>query len=175
MKASFSLIPFATDSVPAIKIMGEIERQQNQLTIEYKLQGQTQVIIPQINTPTRKFGLWEHTCCEFFLGLQDSTQYWEFNLSFAGHWNVYHFLDYRQNLIEAKAFDSLPFQVLQANDNLQLKLKVNLNQIIAREQNLEVGVAAVIEDRARQLSYWALAHSAPEADFHLRDNYLLKF
>lgn len=57
---------------------------------------------------------------------------------------------------------------------MQLKLEVNLNQIIAPEQNLEVGVATVVEDRAKQLSYWALAHSAPEADFHLRDNYLLK-
>lgn len=174
MKASFSLIPFTIDTAPAIKITGEIERQQNQLTIEYKLQGQTKIIIPQINTPTRKFGLWEHTCCEFFLSLPDSTQYWEFNLCFAGDWNVYHFLDYRQNLVEETAFNSLPFQVVQKNDNVQLKLKVNLNQIIAPEQNLEVGVAAVVEDRAKQLSYWALAHSSQEADFHLRDNYLLK-
>jgi hypothetical protein len=106
--------------------------------------------------------------------LQDSTQYWEFNLSPAGHWNIYRFLDYRQDLVEEIAFDSLPFQVLQGNDNLQLKLQVNLNKIITPEQSLEVGITTVIEDRASQLSYWALTHSAKEADFHLRNSYLLK-
>jgi hypothetical protein len=174
MKTSFSLIPFTTDTAPAIQITGKIERQQNQLIIEYKLQGQTQIIIPPIvDTPTRQGNLWEHTCCEFFLGLQNSTQYWEFNLSPAGHWNVYRFLNYRQNLVEETAFDSLPFQVLQENETLQLKLEINLPKIILLEQSFEVGISSVIENEQGKLSYWALTHSAEEADFHQRDSFAL--
>lgn len=171
---SFFLIPFATDTAPAIEIAGEIERRDNQLTIEYKLKGRSLILIPEItHTPIRQVNLWQHTCCEFFLGLQDSTQYWEFNLAPTGDWNVYHFLDYR-NLVAAAAFNSLPFQVWRNNDYLQLKLEVDLNQIITPEQNLEVGIATVIEDRENQISYWALTHPAPKADFHHRDSYLLK-
>jgi hypothetical protein len=172
MKANFDLIPFAIDTAPAISIMGEIERQQNQLTIEYQLTGQI-IIPPTVNNPTRQFDLWEHTCCEFFIGLKDSTQYWEFNLSPAGHWNVYRFLDYRENLLEETAFDTLPFEVLQENDNLQLNLKIDLQRIIPPEQSLEVGVTAVIKDRASQLSYWALTHPGKEADFHDRDAFTI--
>lgn len=168
MKAKFALIPFNTDTAPSIEITGEIERQQNQLSIQYQLTGQI-VVPPTVNQPTRQFDLWEDTCCEFFLGLRDSRQYWEFNLSPAGHWNVYRFLDYRQDLLEETAFDRLPFKVLPGNGNLQLNLKVDLQPIIPPEQSLEVGVTAIIKDRARQLSYWALTHPGKKADFHDRD------
>lgn len=175
MKSSFSLIPFTLDTAPSIQITGNIERRYNQLNIEYTLAGRSQILIPKTsNRPTRQLNLWQHTCCEFFLCLQDSTQYWEFNLSPAGHWNIYRFLDYRQDLVEEIAFDSLPFQVLPGNDTLQLKLQINLNKIIAPEQSLEVGITTVIEDRESQISYWALTHPAKEADFHLRNSYLVK-
>jgi hypothetical protein len=168
MKANFALIPFKTDIASAISITGEIERQQNQLTLKYQLTGQI-IIPPRVNHPTRQFNLWEDTCCEFFLGLKDSRQYWEFNLSPAGHWNVYRFLDYRQDLLEETAFDRLPFEVVQGNDNLWLNLKVDLQRIIPPEKSLMVGVTAVIRDRAGQFSYWALTHPGKEADFHDRD------
>jgi hypothetical protein len=108
------------------------------------------------------------------LGLPDSTQYWEFNLSPAGHWNVYHLLDYRQNLTEEKAFEALPFQVTQEENYWQLQLKVDLHKIISPKQNLAVGVTAVIEEEANQLSYWALSHPGKEPDFHHRNAFILE-
>ncbi|MGL5831982.1 MAG: DOMON-like domain-containing protein [Waterburya sp.] len=187
MKANFDLIPFATDAAPAIEITGGIERQDNQLTIEYKLASKLKkrsprnrdsplpmISPPLVQNPSRQRDLWEHTCCEFFLGFPDSTQYWEFNLSPSGHWNVYHLLDYRQNLTEEPAFDALPFQVSQREDYCQLQLKIDLSKIISPEQNLAVGVTAVIEDRTNQLSYWALSHPGKEPDFHHRDAFILE-
>ena len=41
--------------------------------------------------PRRRDRLWEETCLELFLGEEGSERYWEFNLSPAGHWNVYRF------------------------------------------------------------------------------------
>jgi hypothetical protein len=194
MKAEFALIPFAADSSPAIDITGSIERRENLFKIEYKLALKPQerlslhlscgslrggislpaIISPIIPNPTRQKNLWEHTCCEFFLGLPDSTQYWEFNLSPAGHWNVYHFLDYRQNITEEPAFAALPFQVSQELDFWQLQLEVDLHKIVSPRQKLAVGVTAVIEDQTKQLSYWALSHPGKEPDFHHRDAFTLK-
>ncbi|MGF1588456.1 MAG: DOMON-like domain-containing protein [Pleurocapsa sp.] len=174
MKSTFDLSPFTRNTAPTVNISGNIERQNNQLKILYRLEGSSQIIIPQIvNSPTRQDNLWEHTCCELFIGLQNSTKYWEFNLSPAGDWNVFRFPDYRQYIAEEMVFDSLPFRVLQQADWLQLQLEVNLNKIIPPEQSLKVGVTTVIEDRERQLSYWALTHPAPEANFHHRDSLII--
>ncbi|MGB5632716.1 MAG: DOMON-like domain-containing protein [Waterburya sp.] len=175
MKSTFDLVPFASNTAPAVNITGDIERQNNQLKIEYKLTGNlSQIIIAEhADAQTRQYDLWEHTCFEFFLGIKDSTKYWEFNLSPAGHWNIFRFPDYRQDISEEMAFDSLPFTVLQQNNSWQLNLEVDLEQIIPAEQNLEVGITSVIEDQQNHLSYWALTHSEPAADFHHRDSFIV--
>ena len=176
MKSSFSLVPFSLNTAPAVNISGEIEGQNSQLKIEYKLRGNlSQLIIAKhANNPTRRYNLWEHTCFEFFLGIKDSTKYWEFNLSPAGHWNVFYFADYRQDIAEEMAFDALPFQIKQQSNLLQLNLEFNLDRIISPQQNLEIGMTTVVEDQEQTLSYWALSHPAKEADFHRRDSFLIK-
>lgn len=174
MKSSFELFCFAKNTAPAVKISGNINRQNNQLKILYKLEGVSQIVTPKkVNFPTRQNNLWEHTCFEFFIGLKDSTKYWEFNLSPTGDWNVFRFSNYRQCRSEEVAFESLPLNVLQQADSLQLQSEVDLNQIISPEQSLAVGVTTVIRDRKQQLSYWALIHRAKEADFHHRDSFMI--
>ena len=172
MKHSFTLIPFTANTTPEIEITGAIARRNNRLEITYRLRGTSQIIIPEaIDRPTRQYDLWEHTCFEFFLRLENSNKYWEFNLSPAGHWNVFRFPDYRQDIAEEMAFASLPFQVSQQANLLQLDLEVNLNKIIAGDRNLEVAITTVVEDKEQQLSYWALTHPGTEADFHHRDSF----
>ncbi|MEM6610824.1 MAG: DOMON-like domain-containing protein [Cyanobacteria bacterium P01_C01_bin.72] len=170
----FELIPFTPDSAPQVRVTGNIERRHNQLNITYNFTDSRAIVIPRPATPSRLFDLWEHTCCEFFLGVANSTQYWEFNLSPAGHWNVFRFPDYRQNISEEMVFEHLPFQVGTWETGLQLNLKLDLGKIIAPEQSLALGITAVIEDQAGQLSYWALSHPGKEADFHLRDSFIIE-
>lgn len=171
---NFSLVPFAFNNAPKIAIAGQIQRQQNQLEITYQVSGGSLAIVPEpAVTPTRQYELWEHTCCELFLKPQNGTQYWEFNLSPARHWNVFRFPDYRQDIAEEMAFDSLPFAVERDEDVLQVYLKVDLNKIIAPEQNLKIGVTTVVEDRDKRLSYWALTHPASQPDFHHRDSFTI--
>lgn len=175
MKSSFNLVPFSLNTAPAVNIGGGIERRNNQLKIEYKLTGNlSQLIVAQhAHNPNRQYNLWQHTCFEFFLGIKDSNKYWEFNLSPAGHWNVFYFANYRQNIAEETAFDSLPFKITQQSDLLQLNLEFNLDRIISPKQNLEIGITTVVEDQEQTLSYWALSHPAKEADFHERDSFLI--
>jgi hypothetical protein len=118
--------------------------------------------------------LWEDTCFEFFLGIKNSAQYWEFNLSPAGHWNVYRFDGYRQGMQEETAFENLPFNVQNQADGLALGLDVDLDKIISVQQAIEVAITTVIKDRDGEVTYWALTHRGVEADFHLRDSFIIE-
>lgn len=172
MKArQFVLQPWAPR--PDLQITGEIARGAGTLTIHYELCGELAVVAlpPPVDLPARRPGLWQETCCELFLGAQNLPQYWEFNLSPAGHWNVYQFADYRQGMAEEAAFASLPFSVQRRPDFWQLTLEVDLVKIVPADQTLEVGISAVIKLREGEATYWALRHPGPRADFHRRDGF----
>lgn len=173
----FSLQPFpATRTPPDLKITGKIARFSNSLSISYVLLGPlAELIIPVISDkPERKDTLWEETCFELFLGLRNSDQYWEFNLSPSGHWNVYRFRTYRQEMQEEPAFMNLPFSIRNQSDSLLLDLNFSLGMIIPGEQKLAAAISAVIRLRNGSVSYWALTHPGPEADFHRRDCFIIQ-
>ncbi|MCC5645251.1 DOMON-like domain-containing protein [Nostoc sp. CHAB 5824] len=174
---TFSLQPFpSTKSLPNLKIAGNIARNSNQLIICYTLGGDLKeiAITPPSNAASRKHELWKDTCFEFFLGIKDSQRYWEFNLSSAGHWNVYRFNGYRQGMQEETAFKNLPFNVQNQADGLTLALDVDLNKIISAEQAIEVAITTVIKDKDGEVTYWALTHRGAEADFHIRDSFIVE-
>ena len=79
----FALQPFSSNNlIFALQITGNITRAANNLNLNYELTGDlSQIEIPSIaDKPTRKNELWQTTCLEFFLGIKNSTQYWEFNI-----------------------------------------------------------------------------------------------
>jgi hypothetical protein len=119
--------------------------------------------------------LWEETCFEFFVAARDSPRYWEFNLSPAGHWNVYRFEAYRQGIQEEMAFKSLPFTVRYSSDSLLLTLELSLDKILCAEQALEAAISAVIKTKDSRATYWALIHPGPHPDFHRRDSFTMQF
>lgn len=177
MTIEFGLQPFPTDNpLPEIEIIGEIDRQDHLLSIEYQLRGDLQAVeIPPIAVqPTRKHDLWETTCFEFFLGIPGASDYWEFNLSPAGDWNVFHLDDYRQGLQPELAFTSLPFTLDRQANLLSLALEVDLGKIIAVKQPLEVSVTAVIKPVRGEMNYWALTHCGSIADFHQRNSFTIE-
>ena len=174
---SFSLKPFSPASVPPnLKITGDMARRGDTLAIRYALRGRlAQIVIPApAGVPARKNGLWEETCFEFFLAPRNSPGYWEFNLSPAGHWNVYGFENYRQGRQEETAFTSLPLSVQRRAGSLLLALEVDLARIVQTDQTLKVSVAAVIKLAGGGATYWALTHPGPEADFHRRDSFIVE-
>ncbi|BAY97284.1 hypothetical protein NIES37_12220 [Tolypothrix tenuis PCC 7101] len=174
---SFSLQPFpGTGKFPDVKIAGNIARNGNQLTIQYSLLGDIKEIaitLPSA-TPSRKHELWQNTCFEFFIGIKNSPRYWEFNLSPSGDWNIYRFDDYRQGMEEDTAFSTLPFIVKQQAESVELTLDLDLEKIITQEQALEVAITTVIKNQDGDVTYWALTHRGAEADFHLRDSFILE-
>ncbi len=177
MKAgNFVLQPFAPEGPrPGVEITGRLARRADALTIAYRLQGRlADVLLPApLAAPARRHRLWEGTCFEFFLAHKEAPPYWEFNLSPAGDWNVYRFTDYRQGQAAEKAFASLPFVVHRSPEVLRLTLEVDLARIVPADLPLEVAIAAVILAPDGRLTYWALTHPGPQADFHRRDGFLI--
>jgi hypothetical protein len=168
------LKPFYRDlSTASIELDATFDRQDNIFSIEYHLHGDLSTLIlpPPTATPTRKSLLWEHTCFEFFLGVPGMPEYWEFNLSPAGDWNIFHLDNYRQGLREELAFDCLSFETRFQSRSLVLKLELDLRYIIESSQHLEVSVTTVIEPHVGEISYWAVTHTGEQADFHLRDSF----
>ncbi|RCJ19634.1 hypothetical protein A6770_05695 [Nostoc minutum NIES-26] len=172
---TFSLQPFLSEFLPNLQIAGNIARHANTLTIHYTLSGDLKevIIAPLSDTPARKHQLWKDTCFELFIGIKDSQRYWEFNLSPAGHWNVYRFDGYRQGMQEETALMTLPFSVQNQSDSLTLALDLDLDKIVSANQNLEVAITTVIKCRDGNVTYWALTHQDTKADFHLRDSFII--
>jgi hypothetical protein len=185
---SFSLIPFPAQNLPNISITGAISLQMNILHLSYSLTGNVEdVFLPPTSvTPSRKDELWKTTCFEFFLAVKDQPQYREFNLSPSGDWNVYHMDKYRRvGFREETSIQGLAFEVQKtpvtmsslAESNevgvFQLNAMLDLNSIVPQNQLLEFGITAIIQTTNGNETYWALAHPAPFADFHLRESFIL--
>jgi hypothetical protein len=177
MIINFALQPFsATSNLPQIEINGRVNRKDQMLLIEYQLFGDLNAISinPPASEPIRQSHLWEATCFEFFIGIPGDANYWEFNLSPSGDWAVFALDDYRQGLRDELSFTSLPFKVDRYPNYITLSLKVDLSELILAEQDLEMSVTTVIKSSQDELSYWAIAHSGKEADFHLRNSFAIK-
>jgi hypothetical protein len=180
MVKEFSLEPFPLNNplpfLNRLKITGKIGRCSNTLSVSYALIGPlAEIVIPApADIHVRKNGLWEETCFEFFVASKDSAQYWEFNLSPAGHWNVYSFKSYRQDMREEPAFMSLPFGVSRQVDAFGLSLKLDLDRIIPADRILKAAASAVIKSIDDKITYWALTHPGPQADFHRRDSFIIE-
>jgi hypothetical protein len=143
------------------------------LSIRYRLSGDLALVcFPGSDTrPERRDGLWQTTCLEFFVAVVGAEPYWEFNLSPAGHWNVYRLDGYRRGLRPEPAFPALPFTVAQSADALELQGTWDLSVLVESQRPLEMAITAVVELCSGAIGYWALAHPGPEPDFHRRDGF----
>jgi hypothetical protein len=173
---SFSLKPFHTaGAYPHLSITGSVGRRLGKLSISYELSGDTEALVfpESCCPPLRRRGLWEETCFEFFLAPKDADHYWEFNLSPAGHWNVYRFTSYRQGMNEESSIAQLPFAVAFNENILGVSIKLDLHRIVPPDTTLKVAISAVIKMNEKT-TYWALVHTGPKADFHSKDNFIIE-
>jgi len=174
---TFALIPHPAPKIPTLEIKGTVARIDNHIAVQYVVRGDDvkNILFPAPSSiPTRKDDLWKATCFEFFLAIKNQPQYWEFNMSPSGNWNVYAMDAYRQvNMREEIVFTQLPFEFRKTNAGVFLDISVDLNPIIQPENILEIGITTIIQTADGTETYWALAHPGPHADFHLRDSFTL--
>jgi hypothetical protein len=173
----YPLTPHATSpQTAAERLVVEVARGEDRLQLNFRLSGDIGVLLlPAPAAPARADGLWRHTCFEAFVAADGSPEYWEFNFSPSGAWAAYHFMDYRAGMrpvIEASA----PVIISETGaTDFTLMATLDLGWLMRSqaESGLRLGLTAVIEDRERGLSYWALRHGADKPDFHLTDSFLV--
>ena len=172
----FTLSPFPAPNLPAILLTGTVLLQQTHLALHYSLTGDTEEIMmpPASLHPSRKDELWKATCFEFFLAVKDQPGYWEFNMSPSGDWNVYRMDAYRKiGFRPETGFLQLPFEMKQGVNGYLLEVAADLTAILPPGEKLEMGITAILQTKDGHESYWALSHPGPQADFHVRESFIL--
>ncbi len=131
---AFALEPFpvsAPQRLPECRVDGMCLRSGAHLDMRFTLSGELSglTIAEPAPRPERQSGLWNATCFEFFLTRAGMPGYWEFNLSPAGHWNVFRFSGYRQGMQEETAFSALPFTVSQGTKEMRIEISFDLGTL----------------------------------------------
>jgi hypothetical protein len=172
----FRLIPFPGPDLPAISVHGTFSLDHLFLTLEYSLSGDLESVLlpPASSNPQRKDELWKATCFEFFLAVKGQTGYWEFNLSPSGDWNAYRIDAYRRiGFREETAISQLPFEFQKGSDEYALGVFLDLTDLITSGLEIQLGIAAIVQTKDGNETYWALVHPASQPDFHARESFIL--
>jgi hypothetical protein len=164
-----ALIPHSTTRSSAIQSLEAIVALDaaNILSLRYRVHGVLDCIRwPAADVPQRTDRLWEHTCFEAFVRVPGERSYVELNLAPSGRWGAYRFTDYRTGMSDLDVARP-PHIVCRIDGNqMELHATADLSGCIATNADLQLALAAVIEDQDEQKSYWALAHPSERPDFH---------
>lgn len=138
--------------------------------LTYRLRGDLeQLRVPAPTAPGPADGLWQYTCCEAFVG-RSGEAYREFNFSPSGQWASYDFSGYRQPLATALPAGAPRIEVTIGPD--ELSLTATLPAALLPTDAGPLGLTVVVAGTDGGKSYWALAHAAPQPDFHRRESFL---
>jgi hypothetical protein len=159
----------------------QASRQAGRLELSWRLAGDLDALVLPDPSETRRRcdGLWQTTCLEAFWGFAGQDAYWELNLAPSGDWNLYRLNHYRGPLAPV-ALAAPPWQVRRRAGELEVAVDLDLGEVAGGDESgvaglpLEVSLTAVIEQVGQGVSYWALAHTGAEPDFHRRDSFGLR-
>jgi hypothetical protein len=140
-----------------------------ELRMSFRLIGNISRICLPSPSPGKWIGsqLWQHTCFEAFIALQQGQAYHEFNFAPSGEWAVYAYCGYRSGRLLTNEEMRPDIVTRSTATQLELDACVRLDRLsdVHVFAPLRVGLSAVIETRDG-LSYWALRHPAARPDFH---------
>ena len=116
---------------------------------------------------SRADGLWQTTCFEVFLARGDDPEYIELNFAPSSQWAAYRFASYRAGMAEL-ALGTAPKIATDAGEAyFALEAEIAL-PADWHGGELQLAIAAVIEETGGAKSYWALRHPQGKPDFHNR-------
>jgi hypothetical protein len=170
----FELYPFRTNPLIS-SLQGNLSIARGLVNINFELTGKLDGLQwPELaSTSAREYGLWEHTCLEFFIGSVSSTSYHEVNLSPSGNWNCFSFTDVREGMMVSEKLTLRSLETKKTRTNANLSATLDLKQL--RKDSLRIGISAVIEIDSK-LHYYALTHGEPHGespDFHGRAHHTI--
>ena len=149
---------------------------EGQLHLSWRLDAPlSQLRLPPAMTPAPADELWRHTCFEAFVRTPGAPGYCELNFAPSGGWAAYRFAGYRAGM-RPLGLPAPPAAHWHRTDaRLALDVTVRVAELVPLEENssLRLGLAAVIEDGAGNIGYWALRHAPGKPDFHHLDGFVL--
>jgi len=128
--------------------------------------------IPPPAAPERADRLWQHTCCELFIGRQSDDAYRELNFSPSGRWAAYAFARYREAELPEPPFEAPAIRVRIGDGKIELDVMLAAEERFAGK--MRIGLSTVVEEEGGRLSYWALRHPPGKPDFHHRDAFAVE-
>lgn len=142
------------------------------LLVEYAVRGDiTGLNLPVVTAPARRDNLWQATCFELFVALDDGS-YAEFNFSPSTSWAAYRFDDYRTGM---RVIERVEPRISVTGTDRRLDVAVQLDlAALVPDLDRSVGLSAVLEQADGAKSWWALAHPSDKPDFHHRDCFALQ-
>ena len=166
---------------PDLSVSGQARRLGGRLELVWRLTGDLDaLVLPDPSESRRRCdGLWQTTCLEAFWGFAGQDAYWELNLAPSGDWNLYRLSHYRGPLVPVALEVPPAWQLRRSVRELEVAVGLDLIEVAGGDEPgaaglpLEVSLTAVIEQVGQGVSYWALAHTGAEPDFHRRDSFRL--
>ena len=148
------------------------------LVLSYVVTGRIgDLRLPPVTAAARGDELWRHTCFEAFVGTAPGKAYYELNFAPSTQWAAYRFAGYRSDMRVAGEMAAPTIAVQSTAERYTLQAALTLEGLsdLPRNAGWRLGLAAVTEDTAGRMSYWALAHPPGKADFHHFDCFAHEF
>jgi hypothetical protein len=162
------LVPHPSTPETAFGVAAGVERVAGGLRFAYRVVGDLDVVrVPPPALARRGDRLWEHTCFEAFVAVEDQTGYVELNAAPSGEWALYAFASYRERTDDPAAEPAI--EIARSADALDVAATLP-----GPPSALRVGLTAVIERTDGRTSYWALAHPPGKPDFHHADGFVAR-
>lgn len=172
----------STNNVEAIGVSATISQLDAEyLVVTYQLSASSgALVVPAPCETSRQDNLWQHTCCELFVGNPLTEAYREFNFSPSGQWAAYDFSGYRIRASTDPEVSPPKIQTVLSDKRLIVTVSVRLIDVCQSQpiSDLKLSLASVIETISPpgsrpNLSYWATHHASPKPDFHHPDSFVL--
>ena len=138
------------------------------LVFYYRIEGDLDELqLPPQQRSTHRDGLWRHTCLEAFIRPPGGAGYLEFNFSPSSEWAIYRFASYRAGM-QAVEPERPPKIICRRHEReLVADVDVHLGALgVPAGGDLQLALAAVLQDQQGAYCYWALAHGEGKPDFH---------
>ena len=104
-----------------------------------------------------------------FMRRPGEAAYREVNVAPSGDWAAYRFEGYRKGRRDDGAVTVGSVGETREAGLYLLRAEINFDDATTAQTPLEIGLSAVLETKAGETSYWALAHPPGKPDFHHAD------
>ena len=149
-----------------------------ELALSYVLEGNLDGLrIPLAEIARRSDRLWEHTCFEVFLMVNDGPEYVEFNFAPSCEWAMYQFSRLRERAAKQEGPPTPPsIEIIRGRDRFELRAQIDVAALLrpAAGARVRLGLSAIVEEVSGDYSFWALRHPAAKPDFHNSESFVLE-